>query len=56
MLFGMGVIILHKMDRPANGSVKLLLIETFKEKAARIGKNFGLNDQNLWNGGRYDLH
>jgi hypothetical protein len=44
------------MDRPANDSGKLLLIETFKEKAPFIGKNFGLNDQNLWDGGRYDLH
>ncbi len=55
-LAGFGVIVLHECHAAANGRFKLLLIKAFKEEAAFITKNVGLDDFYVGNVGVDDVH
>src|SRR3989338_5327785 len=50
------VIILHEVHLPSNKLGKLAPVETFKKEATIIAKHFGLNDQQVWNGGLNSFH
>jgi hypothetical protein len=47
VLGGAGVIVLHEIDFSADGSIKLRLVEAFKEKASIIAEYFGFEQNDI---------
>ena len=50
------MIVLYKVDAQARRFLKGILIETLEEEAACVTKDLGLNDENVGNFRRDNLH
>src|SRR5690554_3692240 len=50
------VIVLHKTDRTADGSLESLLVEAFEEEAAFVPKHFGFDQKDFRDGKRSGSH